>query len=108
MPGKSQYTNQSTNKIKQGENNGIRKNRTPRKLRIKTANEWNKKTSEGWHCQTYHTMQFATEDANELDAIAQELGLSRPQAIKNFVKCIERVTNNKKNRTQKVRQSLFF
>ncbi|QQF76669.1 hypothetical protein JFL52_07510 [Histophilus somni] len=54
-----------------------------RKLRIKTANEWNKKRLEAGIVKRI-TMQFATEDANELDAIAQELGLSRPQAIKKL------------------------
>ncbi|MGX2974975.1 hypothetical protein ACWIUH_07090 [Ursidibacter arcticus] len=51
-----------------------------RKLRIKTANAWNKKQLEEGKIKRM-TLQFSTEDAERFDAVAKELGLSRPQTI---------------------------
>lgn len=60
-----------------------------RQLRIKTANAWNKKQLEEGKVKRM-TLQFSADDADELDAIAKELGLSRPQAIKRLCEVYRR------------------
>lgn len=56
---------------------------TTRKRKIERANEWNKNALEQGTVRRI-LMQLPTEIADEFDAIAQELGVSRPQAIKKL------------------------
>lgn len=52
-----------------------------KKLRAKTAAKWTQKQLEEGKVRRV-LIQFRSEDADELDAIAKELEMSRPQAIK--------------------------
>ncbi|WP_439236707.1 hypothetical protein [Lonepinella koalarum] len=54
-----------------------------KKLRAKTAHEWNKKMLEQGKVQRI-SLQLATDTAQEFDAICAELGVARPQAIKTL------------------------
>ncbi|NBI12531.1 hypothetical protein GVX81_02610 [[Haemophilus] felis] len=56
---------------------------TTRKRKIERANEWNKIALENGVARRI-LMQLPAEVADEFDAIAKELGLSRPQAIKRL------------------------
>lgn len=60
-----------------------------KKLRAKTAAEWTQKQLEQGTVRRV-LIQFKAEDADELDAIAKELGLSRPQAIKRLCEVYRR------------------